>query len=211
MAEGGDTFAFEDKDLDDKIDNDDDEQEVNRQEVIRQETFDPTRASTPYGEQYEMQTMQEQSGLHDTSYEETPLLSGSIRDADIERRLAALRKDPLTGIINTTRMMDTSINPLSPEDRSKQIESVKKLIKSQYPNANFKNLPIAFSTKKPMDIVALGPKGGETRPDLCQKGAWSSGKRNHQSSRSPHNKKTRRVTKRKSRFTNSTAKFKKQR
>ena len=75
MAEGGDTFAFEDKVLDDKLDNDDDEQEVNRQEVNRHETFEPTAASTPYhgGEQHEMQTMMhEQSGLPDTSFEETP-------------------------------------------------------------------------------------------------------------------------------------------
>ena len=72
MAEGGDTFTFGD----DKPGNDDDEQEVNRQEVNRQETFDPMRASTPYHDwdQYEMQPMQEQSGLPDTSYEETPLL-----------------------------------------------------------------------------------------------------------------------------------------
>ena len=129
MATGGDTFAFEDKGLDDKIDNDDDEQEVERQEVERQEvnrtqTFEPPRTSTPYFDwsKYEMQPMQEQSGLPDTSYEETPLLSGSNRDTDIERRLAALRHDPITGIINTTRMMDTSINPLSTEDREKQIE-----------------------------------------------------------------------------------------
>ena len=84
--------------------------------------------------------MQEKSGLPDPSYEETPLLSGSIRDADIERRLAALREDPLTGIINTTQMMDASINPLSEEDRAKQIERVKRLIKSRYPNANLKTL-----------------------------------------------------------------------
>ena len=77
MAEGGDTFAFED----DKPDNDDDEKEVNRQEVIRQETFDPMRASTPYHdwEQYEMQPMQEQIGLPDTSYEETPLLGAQAQ------------------------------------------------------------------------------------------------------------------------------------
>ena len=82
MAEGGDdTFAFEDKGLDDKIDNDDNEQEVNRQEVNRQETFDPTRASTPYQDwsQYEMQPIQEQSGLPDNSYEETPLLGAQAQ------------------------------------------------------------------------------------------------------------------------------------
>ena len=77
MAEGGDTFAFEDKVLDDKLDNDDDEQEVNRHE-----TFEPTTASTPYhgGEQHEMQTMMhEQSGLPDTSFEETPLLGAQAQ------------------------------------------------------------------------------------------------------------------------------------
>ena len=182
MAEGGE-FGYKASELDYAIDNDeDDEQEVNRaqqevnrtqqevnrtqqQEVNRTLPFAPTRASTPYFDwgKYEMQPMQEQSGLPDPSYEETPLLSGSIRDADIERRLAALREDPLTGIINTTQMMDASINPLSEEDRAKQIERVKRLIKSRYPNANFKNLVIRFSTKKSMDIVVVGPKGGETK------------------------------------------------
>ena len=159
MAEGGE-FGYKAPELDYAIDNDeDDEQEVNRTQP-----FKPPRASTPYHDwsKYEMQPMQEKSGLPDP-YEETPLLSGSIRDADIERRLAALREDPLTGIINTTQMMDTSINPLSEEDRAKQIERVKRLIKARYPNANFKNLVIRFSTKKPMDIVVVGPKGGETK------------------------------------------------
>ena len=161
MAEGGE-FGYEDKALDKKIDNDDDE----RQEANTTKPFEPYAASTPYhdGEKHEMQTMQdEQSGLPDTSFVETPLLSGSIRDADIERRLAALRHDPITGIINTTQMMDTSINPLSEEDRAKQIEIVKKLIKTKYPNVNFDRLPIGFSKKRPMDIVALGPRGGETK------------------------------------------------
>ena len=92
-----------------------------------------------------------------------PLLSGSIRDADIERRLAALRQDPRTGIINTTQMMDTSINPLSEEDRAKQIERVRRLIKANYPNAKLDGLVIGFSKKRPMDIVVFGPKGGETK------------------------------------------------
>ena len=167
MATGGDTFAFEDKTLDVEIDNDDDEQEVNRKKDGANITrpFEPTRASTPYHDwsKYEMQPMQEQSGLPDTSFDETPLLSGSIRDADIERRLAALREDPVTGIVNTTQMTDASINPLSPEDRAKQIERVKKLIKDRYPNADLKKLVIRFSKKKPMDIVVVGPKGGETK------------------------------------------------
>ena len=159
MAEGGE-FGYEDKVLDKKIDNDD-EQEVNTTW-----TFYPHAASTPYNgrERIEMQTMQhEQSGLPDTSYEETPLLFGSNRDADIERRLRAKRQDPRTGIINTTQMMDTSINPLSDEDRAKQIERVKKLIKSNYPKVDFENLVIGFSKKKPMDIVVFGPRGGESK------------------------------------------------
>ena len=169
MAEGGGEFGYDDPYLDDDIDNDDDESVSvpSEEEVDTTQPFPmPGAASTPYhgGEQHEMQTMQhEQSGFPDTSYEETPLLSGSIRDADIERRLNALRQDPRTGIINTTQMMDVSINPLSEEDRAKQIERVKKLIKSNYPKAKVDSLVITFSKKKPMDIVVLGPRGGERK------------------------------------------------
>ena len=69
MAEGGD-FDYEDPILD--HDDDDDDQEVNTTGM-----FVPGEASTPYhsGEHHEMQTMMhEQSGLPDSSYEETPLL-----------------------------------------------------------------------------------------------------------------------------------------
>ena len=163
MAEGG---GNENKPLDDKIDADDfgwdDDWDDDQHDINITQPFKPTTASTPYhgGEQHEMQTMQnEQSGLPPSYDEKTPLLSTS----DIERRLAALREDPLTGIINTTQMADASINPLSEEDRQKQIERVKRLIKGNYPNAKFDSLPIVFSKKRPMDIVALGPKGGETK------------------------------------------------
>ena len=74
-----------------------------------------------------------------------------------------MRIDELTGIINTTKMMDTSVNPLSEEDKAIQIERVKNLIRNKYPNADLKKIIIWFSTKKPMDIVAIGPKGGETK------------------------------------------------
>ena len=57
-------------------------------------------------------------------------------------------------------------NPLSEKDRAKQIERVKKLIKANYPNAKVDSLVIAFSKKNPMDIVILGPKGGETKAVL---------------------------------------------
>ena len=77
MAEGGD-FSYEDKGLDYHFEHDDDDD----QEVNRTGPFDPYAASTPYhgGEQHEMQTrMHEQSGLPDTSYEETPLLGAQAQ------------------------------------------------------------------------------------------------------------------------------------
>ena len=60
----------------------------------------------------------EQSGLPSYDDERTPLLTSDEKPAEIERRLPALREDAITGIINTTQMMDTSINPLSEEDRA---------------------------------------------------------------------------------------------
>ena len=154
-AEGGE-FSYKDSILDEKLDNDDDATNTTANTT---QAFEPFTFSTPYhnGEQHEMQTMQhEQSGL--PSYtERTPLLP------EIERRFAALREDQRTGIIDTTHMMDTSINPLTEEDREKQIQRVKSLIKAEYPNAKVDSLVIACSKKKPMDIVVLGPKGGETK------------------------------------------------
>ena len=72
MADGVDPCGYKDPPLDDRLDNDDNEEEVDRTRP-----FQPGAASTPYhgGEQYQMQTMQhEQSGLPDASYEEAPLL-----------------------------------------------------------------------------------------------------------------------------------------
>ena len=54
-------------------------------------------------------------------------------------------------------------NPLSEEDRAKQIERVKILIKSNHPNAKVDSLVITFFKERPMNIVVLGPKGGETK------------------------------------------------
>ena len=80
MVEGGE-FGYEDTDLDNRIDHDDDGDE--EQEVDTTHPFQPGAASTPCqpgdpyhgGEQTEMRTMlHKQSGLLDTSYEETPLL-----------------------------------------------------------------------------------------------------------------------------------------
>ena len=155
MAEGGD-FGYDNPDLDHNIDHDDDDYD---QQANRTRQFWPGAASTPYhgGEHHEMQTMHEQSGLPDTSYDErTPLLS----TADIERRLSALRENRSTGIIDTTKITDKKENPLSQEDKEEQIRRVKRLIKKRFPNANADGLLISFSKKTPMDIVVLGPKGG---------------------------------------------------
>ena len=79
MAEGGE-FENKNKPLDDLIDFDSDDE----QEVDTTRPFQPDAASTPYhgGEQHEMQTMMhEQSGLPDTSYEETPLFGAQAEKA----------------------------------------------------------------------------------------------------------------------------------
>ncbi|KAL9980506.1 hypothetical protein ACROYT_G009106 [Oculina patagonica] len=80
MAEGGGEFGYEDHDLDRDLDHNSDNDDEEEQEVDTTRPFQPGEASTPYhgGEQHEMQTMQhEQSGLPDTSYEETPLLDSA--------------------------------------------------------------------------------------------------------------------------------------
>ncbi|KAL9986434.1 hypothetical protein ACROYT_G000582 [Oculina patagonica] len=80
MATGGDDFGFEDPDLDKDLDHNSDNDDEEEQVVDTTRPFQPGEASTPYhgGEQHEMQTMQhEQSGLPDTSYDETPLLGSA--------------------------------------------------------------------------------------------------------------------------------------
>ncbi|KAL9954929.1 hypothetical protein ACROYT_G042517 [Oculina patagonica] len=81
MATGGGDFGYEDPDLNRDLDHNSDNDDEEEQEVDTTRPFQPGRASTPYhgGEEHEMQTMQhEQSGLPDTSYDETPLL-GSVQ------------------------------------------------------------------------------------------------------------------------------------
>jgi len=95
MAEGGGEFGYKDPDLDNRLDHDSDEGE---QEVDTTSPFQPGAASTPYqpgdpyhgGEQTEMSTFpHEQSGLPDTSYEETPLLDA---EGDQQRSWDSLTK-----------------------------------------------------------------------------------------------------------------------
>ena len=97
MAEGV-HFGYDDRDLDDKLDHDGDDDD-DEQEVDTNRPFQPGAASTPYhgGEQHEMQTMQyEQSGLPDTSYDETPLLGNFIgpeeRQSKVDRAIDFIKK-----------------------------------------------------------------------------------------------------------------------
>ena len=124
--------------------------------------FAVIRASTPYQahaqEETEMKTFQEKSGRPGTSYTETSF--GGTED--LERRLANLRRDHITGLLNTTKIPNVE-NPLNFEERQKEIQRVRDFIKKRYPDADLSKLVIRFSSKKPMDIVVLGKKGGETK------------------------------------------------
>ena len=97
MAEGGE-FGMDQPDLDHDIDNDDDDDD-DEQETNRTQPFQPGTVSTPYhgGEQHEMQTMHhEQSGLPETSFDESIPLLGSFthqedKPAIIERAKAFIK------------------------------------------------------------------------------------------------------------------------
>ena len=134
MAESRD-FGYDDERLDYNIDHDDDDE----QEVDTTRPFQPGAASTPYygREQYEMQTMMnEQSGLPDTSNEETPLLrrTGSIGDLQRETTLR--------------------------QEMKKSVD----MIKAQFPRANFEIIKIRRGSGKNAEkIVAIGSKGESTR------------------------------------------------
>ena len=94
MAEGGE-FGMEQPDLDHDIDHDDDDDDDDEQEANRTQPFQPGTASTPYhgGEQHEMQTMQhEQSGLPETSFDETPLLGRTPSISDLHNESALRQK-----------------------------------------------------------------------------------------------------------------------
>ena len=86
--------------------------------------------------------MEEMRHGDDDDDQATPLISNE----EIQRRLSALREDPITGLLDTTKA-DTSVNPLSEEDKAKQIQKVKNFIKARYPNAKFDDLVIKFSSK----------------------------------------------------------------
>ena len=81
-------------------------------------SFGPPHSSTPmtYNQEMEMKTIQEEkSGLPETSYAETSF-GGT---ADLEKRLTDLRRDSITGLLNTTKIPNVE-NPLSYEERKKR-------------------------------------------------------------------------------------------
>ena len=158
MAEGGD-FGYDDPDLDNSIDHDDDDESS---PLLQNKTGSFTTSTPAYQtrprEEMEMTTFQEKGGRPEPSYAETPF--GGTRD--LEKRLAALRRDAITGMLNTTKIPDVE-NPLNFEERQKEIQNVRNFIKKRYPNADLSKLVIRFSLKKPMDIVVLGKRGGKTK------------------------------------------------
>ncbi|KAL9973501.1 hypothetical protein ACROYT_G019970 [Oculina patagonica] len=123
-----------DQDLDHNSDNDDEEE----QEVDTTRPFQPGEASTPYhgGEQHEMQTMQhEQSGLPDTSYDETHLLERTPSISDLQKESFLRQK--------LKKAVDT--------------------IKGKFPKAKFEKIrSLEEGTgKNEGKIVAIGTKKGE--------------------------------------------------
>ena len=106
--------------------------------------FVPNGASTPYQahaqEEIEMKTFQK-SDRPETSYVETSF--GGTED--LEKRLAALRRDHITGMLNTTKI-PTVENPLSLEEKQIEIQRVRDFIKKRFPNADLSKLVISFSS-----------------------------------------------------------------
>ena len=159
MAEGGD-FGYDDPSLDHAIDHDDDE---DTQPLLTNKTGSFTTSTPAYQtcvrEELQMKEMRRRHfGGPETSYEETPFCGTE----KLEKRLAKLRRDAITGMLNTTAIPDV-INPLPFDQQQEEIQRVRDFIKKRYPNADISKLVISFSSKKPMDIVIKGPRGGETR------------------------------------------------
>ena len=167
MAEGGNEFGYEDPKLDYALDNDDDKYQLTKDDIIDvarmipstentlNETapFVPSGSSTPYhgGEVLEM-----------PSYDErTPLFE---RDSveDIEKRLQNLR-NPRTGMLRTD--VPPPPNAIDFIDKDAEIQKARNFIKDRYPNAQVDKMNLKFSSdpKKPLEIVVMGPRGGQTK------------------------------------------------
>ena len=156
MAEG-EEFGYEDERLDDLINNDDDDDDESRPLLNKTGSFTTSTPAyqTSVREELEMKTTR-QKHFGGPSYTETSF--GGTKD--LEKRLADLRRDSITGMLNTTAIPD--VYHLNPGQEEQEIQRVKDFIKRRYPNADTSKLVIGFSSKKPMDIVVKGTGGGET-------------------------------------------------
>ena len=76
-----------------------------------------------------------------------PLLISDEKTAEIERRLATLREDSITALLDI-REVDTSLNLLSEEDRAIQIERGKASIRKNIPGSILPNWGQSGSPKK---------------------------------------------------------------
>ena len=167
MAEGGYEFGYDDPDLDDKLDNDDDDLPFTKEDIkaaarmipdtenTLNETapFKPGLSSMPYhgGESYEM-----------PSYDErTPLIEKDSID-DIQRRFGNLR-NPYTNLLRTD--VPPPPNAIDFIDKDAEIQKARNFIKDRYPNAQVDKMNLKFSSdpKKPLEIVVIGPRGGQTK------------------------------------------------
>ena len=116
--------------------------------------FLPKGASTPYQahaqEEIGMKSFQK-SDRPETSYAET---SFGGTDDDLLKRLAALRRDHITGMLNPTKI-PTVENPLSLEEKQIEIQRVRDFIKKRFPNADLSKLVISFSSSKKNQWILL--------------------------------------------------------
>ena len=192
MAEGGDEFSTEDIAYAASLVPEDYREEAQeaKEALGTTQPFEPGRASTPYhrGEQVQMQTMQhEQTGL--PSYEEktsfggdekTPLMENKMKSQQGHIRRPSfgseiienvkkkgrtkLREDPVTSILDLSKQDIPNLKEdlFIKELKNEQKEKGRRMIKSRYPNASLKNLVIGFSSKSPLELVVIGPRGGET-------------------------------------------------
>ena len=139
------------------------------------EPFEPGGQSTPHHghEQIPMQNMQQEKPGGLPSYEEETSFGGNEKTpllSNLESRLDKLKRNSLTGLLDISSI-PVGENLLSLEEQKQEIENAKRFIKNRYPNVDFKKLgPIVFSKKKPLELVVLGPKGGET-PLLLKDGS----------------------------------------
>ena len=119
----------------------------NNDDADKTTPFSPNGASTPYQtrpqDEMEMKTFQEKGDRPGASYTETSF--GGTED--LERRLAKLRYNSETSLLNTEGI-PTVETPMTQEEKGKEIMKVYHFIKTRYPNADLKKLVINFSAKK---------------------------------------------------------------